>query len=87
MHTLVDFHVRNGLPFVHSYEPSWFLAVCLLPTTAQIYDELSLVAAQCRKNSVQARLAEVRLRKEVGCNDDLLIIAIVSLRSSSLHIS
>lgn len=87
VYTLVYLHIRDRLPFVHSNEPSWLLAVFLLSATAQVYDKLSFITAQRRENSVQTRLAEVCLGEEIGCDDDLLIpIAIVSPTSSSLHI-
>lgn len=72
-HTLVDLHVRDSLPLVHSHEPAGTLASALLPAAAQIYDELAFVTAQRRKNSVQPGLAEVCLGEQEGRDDDLLI--------------
>lgn len=70
--TLIDLHVRDGLPLVHRHEPLWTLAI-ILPAAAQVDDQLARVAAQRREDGVQAWLAEVCIREEEGRYDDLLI--------------
>lgn len=72
MLTLVDLHVRDGLPLVHGDEPSRLVVALLLATAAQVYDQLLLVAAQGAEDGVESGLAELAAGEEEGRDDDLL---------------
>ena len=65
--TLVDLHVCDGLPLVHGDEPCVFAP----PPAAEVNDKLFLVSSKSLKHGIQPCLAELALRKEVGCDDDL----------------
>lgn len=65
--TLVDFHICQRLPLIHGNEP-----FVLLAATAEIDDQLALVPAKSPKNSIQPLLAEMAIREEVRCDDDLV---------------
>lgn len=76
--TLVDLHIRDGLPLVHGDEPprtagAGSAVILLVATTAEVDDQLAPVAAQGSEDGVQARLAEVCVREEERRYDDLLI--------------
>lgn len=66
--TLIDLHVGHGLPFVHGDPPGAIVP----PPTAQVDDELALVAVQGSQDGVESLLAEAAFGEEVGCDDDLL---------------
>lgn len=76
-HTLVDLHISQCLPLVHGDKPSWLLASSLLPATAQVDDELVLVAIQRSNDGVKARLAKVCIWEEIGRDDDLLNLIVL----------
>ncbi|KDN65388.1 hypothetical protein CSUB01_05778 [Colletotrichum sublineola] len=66
--TLIDLHVRDGLPLVHGHEPP----VVPAPPAAEVDDELIPVAAQRLEHRVQPLLAEPPVREQVRRDDDLL---------------
>ena len=66
--TLVDFHIRQVLPFVHGYDP----CATLSPTT-KVDHKFGNISAQCLvKQRIQALLLKFGFRKEVRCHNDLL---------------
>lgn len=74
---LGNFHVGDGLPLVHGDEP---LAVLfslgslgsLHAATAEVDDQLGLVAVQGGEDGVEVRLGEFAVGEEVGGYDDLM---------------
>ena len=57
--TLIDFHVGNGLPFIHCYKPFVVLA-----SAAQIDDQLVLVIPQFCQDILQSFKRKSTIRKE-----------------------
>jgi hypothetical protein len=54
IHTLINFHIRDGLPLVHSHKPS-----IILPPTTEVDNKLFLVTIESFENHVKALLREL----------------------------
>lgn len=61
VHTFCDLHVGGRLPLVHGHEP----AILALPSTAQVYHQLLLVAPEGSQDCIEMDLTELAIRKQV----------------------
>lgn len=64
---MIDLHIRQGLPLVHSYCPC-----CASLSTAQIDDQLLHIVVERFDHCLQSIERKSSVRKEVRGNDDLL---------------
>jgi hypothetical protein len=66
--TLGNFHLRDGLPLVHSHEPGHALTAA-----AEVNDKLASIIVQSFEDFLESLWRETARWKEKGCNYDLLL--------------
>lgn len=71
VHTVGNLHFRYCLPPIHSNKPS-----TILPSTAQVQDQLRLVVVKCCEDSFETFHGEPTLGEEIRRNDHLLLSSV-----------